>query len=98
MAADLRAQAEDHFRDGWCSIAAAFDLCDSHEWRFDRDVQQRARALLEELHALFHRSEIRESRRVIATTTAANAATADGTFQHFLREMLRTPRRRSRHA
>lgn len=96
--ADYRRIAEAHFENGWCDIAAAFDLADCREWRFDPMIQQRAQECLETLRGLFHESDIRQNRRVIAANAAALSARTDTEFRDFLQSALRGPQKSTRRA
>lgn len=77
---DLRKKAEEFFRNGYCEIAAAFDLADCREWRFDRDTQECARGHLQELMSLFDERAIQQNCRVAGANAAAHAAAKDDEF------------------
>jgi len=87
--AALRKEAEKYFKEGFCGIAAAFNLADCREWRFEPVVQKRATDLLTELMGIFKANELES----ISAVGAAKAAAKDEGFQRFLATATQMPRK-----
>ena len=83
----IRDEAEQHFQNGFCGIAAAFNLADCHGWKFDSSVREHAKELLINLMKLFRENEITANATVQFEEKqkfAAILAQRDSKFQTFL--------------
>lgn len=89
----LRAIVEDlHFREGCCSLMAAFNMSNdaSRAWAFAPSVHAKAKAKILELMELFRCSEI----HVHPGAKALADARSDKAFDQFMMTAMRRPRQR----